>query len=358
MIITMEPGAPREQVEQVEKLIEESGYQVHPIYGTNLTVLAAVGDERDKPGVAERLRSQPGVLKVELILPPYKLVSLSPGPGVVRPRTVVEIEVSWQGGASKVSIGDGGFMVMAGPCSVESLEQITATARMAKEGGASMLRGGAFKPRTSPYSFQGLEEEGLKYLAAARHETGLPIVTELMDQHHIELLDKYADMIQIGARNMQNFTLLKALGQTKKPVLLKRGMSSKIDEWLMSAEYILAQGNPNVILCERGIRTFETAYRNVLDLNAVPKLRGLTHLPILVDPSHGTGAWKLVTPMAKAAVACGADGLIVEIHPEPSKAFSDGDQSLKQRNFLTMMNEVATVAEAVGMTPVWRKPRA
>ena len=270
-------------------------------------------------------------------------------------RTTVEIEVGWQNGTSKVTIGDGGLVVMAGPCSVESLEQITKSARMAKAGGASMLRGGAFKPRTSPYSFQGLEEEGLKYLAAARWETGLPVVTELMDQHHIELLDKYADMIQIGARNMQNFTLLKGLGQTKKPVLLKRGMSSKLDEWLMSAEYILAQGNPNVILCERGIRTFETAYRNVLDLNAVPKLRGLTHLPVVVDPSHGTGAWRMVAPMAKAAAACGVDGLIVEIHPDPGKAFSDGDQSLKQKNFLALMDEVATVAEAVGMKPAWRK---
>lgn len=354
MIITMVPGATKEQIEQVEKVIESFGYQVHPIYGTNLTVLAAVGDERDKPNVVERLRSQDGVQKVELILPPYKLVSRDPGPGITRQRTVVTMETQWQSGTSRVSIGDDSLIVMAGPCSVESLEQIKLCARMAKAGGASMLRGGAYKPRTSPYSFQGLEEEGLKYLAEAREITGLPVVTELMDQHHIEILDRYTDMIQIGARNMQNFTLLKALGQTSKPVLLKRGMSATIDEWLMSAEYILSQGNKNVVLCERGIRTFETKYRNTLDLNAIPTLKKLTHLPVIVDPSHGTGDWELVTPMARAAIACGADGLQIEIHPDPANAFSDGAQSLKEKTFRKLMNEIATVGEAVGKRPAWK----
>ncbi len=355
MIITMEPGAPREQIEQVEETIKTAGYAVHPIYGTHLTVLAAVGDERDKPGAAEHLRSQPGVLKVELILPPYKLVSLNPGPGVTRQKTVVEFETEWKDGTTKVSIGNDDLPVIAGPCTVESQDQILINAKIAKSAGASMLRGGAFKPRTSPYSFQGLEEEGLKYMADARHETGLPVVTELMDQHQLELLDKYADMIQIGARNTQNFTLLKSLGQTKKPVLLKRGMSTTIDEWLMSAEYILAQGNMNVILCERGIRTFETKYRNTLDLNAVPLVKSLTHLPVVIDPSHGTGLWELVIPMAKAAVACGADALMIEIHHEPEHAYSDGRQSLKQSTFERLMSEVAVVAEAVGRNPLWKK---
>ncbi len=353
MIITMEPGSTKEQIQQVEKFIVSVGYTSHPIYGTNLTVLAAVGDEREKPGIAERVRGFASVQKVELILPPYKLVSRRPGPGVTREQTVVKIEIEWKDGKNTVSIGGGTCIVMAGPCSVEDREQIITTAKIAQRHGASMLRGGAFKPRTSPYSFQGLEEEGLKYLAEARHETGLPVVTELMDQHHIELLDRYADMIQIGARNMQNFTLLKSLGQTQKAVLLKRGMSSTLDEWLMSAEYILAQGNSNVILCERGIRTFENAYRNTLDLNAIPKLRSLTHLPIIVDPSHGTGAWDMVIPMAKAGLACGADGLMIEIHPDPENAFSDGAQSLTEKTFSKLMEEIQPIARAVGKTPVW-----
>ncbi|MFH1743537.1 MAG: 3-deoxy-7-phosphoheptulonate synthase [bacterium] len=353
MIITMKAGASREQIDQVIHLIEESGYQAHPIFGSNLTVLAAVGDERGKSGVFERLNSQPGVAKVEYILPPYKLVCREVSPGLEREKTVVRVEVAHKDGVSTPAIGDGRLTVIAGPCSVESLEQVMTCAAVAKKYGATFLRGGAFKPRTSPYSFQGLAEEGLKILAEARHEFGLGVVTELMDAHNLDLVQEYADIIQIGARNMQNFMLLKSLGETTKPILLKRGMSSSIDELLMSAEYVVSCGNPNVILCERGIRTFETAYRNTLDLNAVPTLRESTHLPVVVDPSHGTGRWKLVKPMSLAAVAAGADGLIIEIHPEPAKAFSDGQQSLKPEKFAELMSAVARVAHSVDRLPCW-----
>lgn len=353
MIITMHAGATKEEISNVEKLIEDYGYQVHPIYGTNLTVLAAVGDERGKEGLYDRMISQPGVDKVEFILPPYKLVCREVQTGVMRPNTVIDINFKWKEGPGTVSIGGDELVVMSGPCSVESLEQVMDCARINKEYGAKILRGGAFKPRTSPYSFQGLEEEGLKMLTEAREEYGLPIITELMDAHHLELIDRYTDIIQIGARNMQNFMLLKALGNTQKPILLKRGISATIDEWLMAAEYILACGNNNVMLCERGIRTFETKYRNTLDLNAVPVIKKLSHLPIVVDPSHGTGYWDLVTDMALASVAAGGHALMIEVHPEPSKAWSDGAQSLTEASFKKLMQRVAPVAKAVGRTVPW-----
>jgi len=347
----MNSNATKEDIENVEAVIEDLGYSVHPIHGTNLTVLAAVGDERGKEGLYERLVSQPLVDKVEYILPPYKLVCREVRKGMFRPETIIHLEFSWKEGKKKATIGGSEFVVMAGPCSVETRDQIMESARIAKKCGASFLRGGAFKPRTSPYSFQGLEEEGLKLLAEARHEYGLAVVTELMDAHHLELLDRYADIIQIGARNIQNFMLLKSLGSTKRPVLLKRGMSTTLDEWLMSAEYIVSVGNNNVILCERGIRTFETKYRNTLDLNAVPALQKLTHLPVIVDPSHGTGRSDLVPPLSLAAAACGCHGIILEIHPNPSEAWSDGAQSLDEEGFKDLMKRLLPIVEAVGRKP-------
>ena len=353
VIIQMNPNAGREHIENVEALIEEAGYSVHPIYGTHLTVLAAVGDERGKEGLYERLISQPMVDKVEFILPPYKLVCREMQKGISRPDSIIHIEVEWKQGKKTVTIGGPEFVMMAGPCSVESREQVRECARIVKQYGASCLRGGAFKPRTSPYSFQGMEEEGLKLLAEAREETGLAVVTELMDAHHLEVIEKYADIIQIGARNMQNFMLLKALGATRRPILLKRGMASTLDEWLMSAEYIISRGNNNVILCERGIRTFETQYRNTLDLNAVPVLKKLTHLPVVVDPSHATGRSDIVMPMCLAAAAAGCHGLIVEVHPNPAKALSDGAQSLNEEGFQILMERLPAVIRAVGKIAPW-----
>jgi 3-deoxy-7-phosphoheptulonate synthase len=349
----MNLDASQEDIENVESIIEDAGYSVHPIQGSTLTVLAAVGDERGKDGLSERINSQKGVSKVEFILPPYKLVCREVRKGLQRPDSIINVNFKWKNGSESVAVGGKEMVLMAGPCSVEDRGQIMESARIAKQYGAKFLRGGAFKPRTSPYSFQGLEEEGLKLLAEAREEYGLAVVTELMDAHHLPLVEKYTDVIQIGARNMQNFTLLKSLGETNKPVVLKRGMSSTIIEWLMSAEYIAARGNSNVILCERGIRTFETEYRNTLDLNAVPALKKLTHLPVIVDPSHGTGIADMVIPMSMAAVACGCHGLIVEIHPQPSKAISDGKQSLDEKGFQNLMSKIAPIAQAVGFTTPW-----
>jgi 3-deoxy-7-phosphoheptulonate synthase len=273
------------------------------------------------------------------ILQPYKLASKE----VKREASVIRI-------SDTVSIGGPEIIVMAGPCSVESEEQIIATAHDVKAAGAQVLRGGAFKPRTSPYSFQGMEEEGLKLLAKASKETGLPVVTEVINPETVELVAEYSDILQIGARNAQNFALLKKVGQIRKPVLLKRGMSMTIQEFLMSAEYILAEGNQSVILCERGIRTFETATRNTLDLSAIPVLKGKTHLPVIADPSHGTGNYHYVAPMALAAVAAGADGLMIEVHPDPERASSDGPQSLKPTKFAALMAKIRQVAEAVDRT--------
>jgi len=336
MIIVMKQGAGKEELKRVTQRIVELGYHPHVIHGETRNVIGAVGDERGKT-VLQSLETLPGVESVVPILKPYKLASreVSPVP------TVVDV-------GRGVRIGGKKLVVMAGPCAVESEEQIVVTARAVKEAGATVLRGGAFKPRTSPYSFQGLEEDGLKLLDAAREETGLAIVTEVVNPKDVELVGRYADILQVGARNVQNFALLKILGQLGKPVLLKRGMSTTIQEFLMSAEYILSEGNRQVILCERGIRTFETATRNTLDIAAVPVLKQQTHLPIIVDPSHSTGHASLVPSMSYAAVAAGCDGLIVEVHPDPEKAASDGPQSLRPEDFMRLMTklkEFAKVAE-------------
>ncbi len=336
MIIVMSSRNP-EDVRRVVSKVEELGYQAHLIEGVERTVIGAVGDERGKMRL-QALESLPGVEQVVPILKPFKLA----GRELRQQDSVIDV-----GG---VKIGGGHFCVMAGPCSVESREQILESAEGIRDCGAQMLRGGAYKPRTSPYSFQGLEEEGLHLLQEAKQATGLPFVTEVMTPEQVPLVAEHADMIQVGARNMQNFGLLKAVGRADKPVLLKRGMMSTISELLMSAEYIMSEGNQAVVLCERGIRTFETETRNTLDLSAVPVIRKLSHLPILVDPSHGTGHWDLVLPMAKAAVACGADGLMIEVHPRPAEAFSDGPQSLKIKRFHELMDALAPYLAAEGKT--------
>jgi len=336
MIIVMKQDSTKEELKEVVRRISELGYHPHIIHGETRNVIGAVGDERGK-NVLQSLDSLPGVESVVPILKPYKLASreVSPAPSVIDVGRGVQI-----GGEKAV--------VMAGPCAVESREQILTTARLVKEAGATVLRGGAFKPRTSPYSFQGLEEEGLKMLAEAREETGLPIVTEVVNTKDAEMVGCYADILQVGARNVQNFPLLKALGRLGKPVLLKRGMSTTIQEFLMSAEYILSEGNRQVILCERGIRTFETATRNTLDISAVPVLKEQTHLPVIIDPSHATGHARLVPAMCFAAIAAGADGLIVEVHPEPEKATSDGAQSLRPEAFKAMMTKLKEFAKVAG----------
>ncbi len=336
MIIVMKQKAGREALAEVKKRIRELGYKPHVIHGETRDVVGAVGDERGK-AVLQSLESMPGVESVVPILKPYKLASRE-----VRPeRSVIEI-------APGVNLGGQELLVMAGPCSVESEEQILETARAVKAAGARVLRGGAYKPRTSPYSFQGMEEEGLKLLALAREATGLPIVTEVVNPRDVETVGRYADIMQVGARNSQNFALLKMLGQLGKPVLLKRGMAMTIQEFLMSAEYILSEGNQKVILCERGIRTFETATRNTLDISAVPVLQEQTHLPVVIDPSHATGHAHLVPSMCYAAAAAGADGLIVEVHPQPEKATSDGPQSLRPADFAAMMEKLRAFATAAG----------
>jgi 3-deoxy-7-phosphoheptulonate synthase len=335
MIIVMKGTATQEDLQQVIQTIEELGYQSHVIRGTQRNVIGAVGDERGKARLRS-LEALPGVESVVPILQPFKLASREFKPT----KTVVRVR--------DVEIGGDALPVLAGPCSVESEDQILETAKVVKEAGASILRGGAFKPRTSPYAFQGLGEEGLRLLAAAREETGLAIVTEVLKPEDVDLVAETADMIQIGARNMQNFALLKRVGEAKKPVLLKRGISSTIQEFLMAAEYILSEGNYDVVLCERGIRTFETATRFTLDLNAVPVIKKLSHLPIIVDPSHGTGHWEYVTAMAKAGIACGADGLMIEVHMRPEIAFSDGIQSLKPTLFRELMREIAPFVQAAG----------
>jgi len=335
MIIVMKAAAKEEELQEVIKKVGELGYQPHVIHGTQRNVIGAVGDERGKARL-QSLESMPGVETVVPILQPFKLASREFKPA----KTKVVV--------NGLEIGGERIVVMAGPCSVESEEQLLRTARAVKEAGACILRGGAFKPRTSPYAFQGLEEEGLKLLALAREETGLHVVTEVINPRDVELVARYADILQVGARNVQNFALLKAVGEVEKPVLLKRGMASTIKEFLMSAEYILSEGNYQVILCERGIRTFETATRFTLDLNAVPVIQKLSHLPIIVDPSHGTGHWELVSPMTKAAIAAGADGLIIEVHNKPEEAFSDGIQSLKPEKFRRLMEELRPFAAAAG----------
>jgi 3-deoxy-7-phosphoheptulonate synthase len=335
MIIVMKGTATEDNLQQVIHTIEELGYQSHVIRGTQRSVIGAVGDERGKARLRS-LEAMEGVESVVPILQPFKLASreFKPTPTIVKVRNV--------------EIGGDRLPIVAGPCSVESEDQILETAKVVKEAGASILRGGAFKPRTSPYAFQGLGQEGLRLLAAARDETGLAIVTEVLKPEDVDLVAETADMLQIGARNMQNFALLKRAGEARKPVLLKRGISSTIQEFLMAAEYILSEGNYDVVLCERGIRTFETATRFTLDLNAVPVIKKLSHLPVIVDPSHGTGHWEYVTAMAKAGIACGADGLMIEVHMRPEVAFSDGIQSLKPALFRQLMQEIAPFAQAAG----------
>ncbi|PJA75384.1 MAG: 3-deoxy-7-phosphoheptulonate synthase [Nitrospirae bacterium CG_4_9_14_3_um_filter_53_35] len=335
MIILMQADATAEQLEHVIKKIEDLGYRPHVMHGVERNVIGAIGDERGKARL-QVIESMAGVESVVPILKPYKLASLE----VRKERTVIEVK-----GAS---IGGQDLMVIAGPCSVESEEQILASARAVKEAGANVFRGGAFKPRTSPYAFQGMGEEGLKLLAAAREATGLPIITEVMNPRDLDLIVKYTDIIQIGARNVQNFALLKEVGQTQKPVLLKRGMATTLQELLMSAEYILSEGNEDVILCERGIRTFETATRNTLDLSCIPVLKRMSHLPIVIDPSHAVGNWQYVPAMARAAVAAGADGLMIEVHPNPEEALSDGPQSLKPDRFKKLMEDLVPFVEASG----------
>lgn len=337
MIVVMKASSTEEELQVVLRRIEELGYQPHLMRGVERNVIGCLGDERGKAQL-QTLDLLPGVETVMPILKPYKLAGrqLKQEPSTIRigPSCLV-------GGSS--------FIVIAGPCSVESEEQIIESARAVKAAGANALRGGAFKPRSSTYAFQGLGEDGLKMLRTARQETGLPIVTEVMDQHMIDLVAEYADVLQVGARNMQNFSLLRELGRVRKPILLKRGMMATVEELLMAAEYILAAGNQDVILCERGIRTFETATRNTLDLNAVPALQERSHLPVIVDPSHGTGVWKYVPAMSKAALAAGASGLIIEVHPRPAEALSDGAQTLKPDTFSTLMVELRKIGDAIGM---------
>ncbi len=335
MIIVLKPDATKEQIKHIVDKIKKMGLKPWVSKGVERSIVGVIGTE-DAIRL-EPLEVFPGVEKVMPILKPYKLVSRD----FKKENTVISFD-------NGVKIGAEEIVVMAGPCSVEKEELLVDIAKKVKAAGAKVLRGGAFKPRTSPYSFQGLGEEGLKFLKTAKDETGLLIITELMDLRNLELVEKYADIIQIGARNMQNFDLLKEVGKAKKPVLLKRGMSNTIKEFLMSAEYILAEGNFNVILCERGIRTFEEATRFTLDISAIPIVKNLSHLPCVADPSHATGKWGLVLPCAKAAVAAGADGLLIEVHPNPEEALSDGAQSLYPEKFEELMDGLGNIAEAVG----------
>ncbi len=334
MIVVMKTGATKEQVADVRRAIKELGFKDHPILGDERSVVAVLGHVY--PELVDELGVLDGVDSVVRISKPFKLASREVNPF----NTVVRV--------GNVSIGDGNVVVMGGPCSVDTEENVMITARAVRDAGGHILRGGAFKPRSSPYAFRGHGEKGLKMLAAARDETGLPIITEVMDARDVELVAKYADILQIGARNMQNFTLLDEVGKVAKPVMLKRGLSGTIEEWLLAAEYILSHGNRDVILCERGIRTFETATRNTFDVNAIPLVKRLSHLPIIGDPSHATGAWYLVEPVGLAAIAAGADGLIVEVHPEPDHALSDGAQSLTPKNFAKLIERTRTLAQALG----------
>ncbi|HZA91933.1 MAG TPA: 3-deoxy-7-phosphoheptulonate synthase [Gemmatimonadales bacterium] len=335
MLIVMRHGAPEEDIRRVSQTIEEMGYQARPMPGKQRTTIGLVGNDGRVDG--SRLAALPGVQEIIHVTKPYKQVSRE-----WKAETTI---VRLPGG---LTVGGEEVVVMAGPCSVESEPQILEAARAVREAGATVLRAGAYKPRSSPYSFQGMGRAGLKLLARAREETGLLIVTEAMDAEEMDFVAEVADIIQLGARNMQNYSLLKRAGRSGKPILLKRGLSATIQELLLSAEYILAEGNPNVILCERGVRGFDPATRNILDLSAIAVVHGLSHLPIIADPSHGTGHRDMVTPMARAAVAAGADGLLVEVHPSPDRALSDGAQSLYPTQFDLMMKETRLIAEAIG----------
>jgi 3-deoxy-7-phosphoheptulonate synthase len=347
VIIVVSPNATPDDLDVIIKRIEESGRQAHLSVGQERTIVGVIGS--DEPGLEDIFLALPHVESVHRVTRPYKLASRDFHPA----DSVIDVGFG-------VAIGGPQLTIMAGPCSIETEDHIFDSARAVKAAGANVLRGGAFKPRTSPYAFRGLGEDGLRFLHAAGREYGLPVITELMSVRDIDAVCEYADIIQIGARNMQNFMLLDEVGRVQKPVMLKRGLSGQIEEWLLAAEYIMAQGNPNVILCERGIRTFETAYRNTFDVNAIPVARELTHLPIIADPSHGTGRASLVVPVALAAVAAGADGLMIEVHNNPDHALSDGAQSLTYDRFATMMRTVGAVAAAVERTlpGVWAPARA
>jgi len=327
----MKNGATKEQIEAVIKRVEELGMKAHPVYGEQKTIIGCIGNE-------DILRAHPvepyeGVESVQAITKPFKLASRD----FKKEDTVIEVK--------GIKIGGGNFVVMAGPCSVEGKDMLFETAKKASEAGARVLRGGAFKPRTSPYDFQGLGEEGLRYLQEAAKEYNMAVVTEIMDAREIDLIDKYSDMFQIGARNMQNFSLLKEVGKSRKPVVLKRGMAATVKDLLMAAEYIMSEGNGNVILCERGIRTFETYTRNTIDMNIIPSAKELSHLPIILDPSHGTGKRSLVTPLALSGLVAGADGIMIEVHPKPEVALSDGPQSLRFNEFDDLMEKVKKYLE-------------
>lgn len=334
MVIVMKPGTPEQEWKKIKENLEGRGYQINEIIGSGQTILGVIGDTSALD--MNMLKVNECVDKVMRVQEPFKRANRSFHPE----DSVIDV--------SGVKIGGRKLAVIAGPCSVENEKQIVGVAKSVKLAGATLLRGGVFKPRTSPYSFQGLKEEGLDLLKVARKETGLPIVTEIMSARMLERFVEDVDLIQVGARNMQNFELLKELGRTNVPVLLKRGLSATIEEWLMAAEYIMAGGNDNVILCERGIRTFETYTRNTLDLSAIPAVKKLSHLPVIVDPSHAAGLWWMVEPMAKAAVAAGADGLIIEVHNDPEHALCDGAQSLKPERFARLMGELSGIAKIVG----------
>ncbi len=336
MIVIMKHGATTSQIANVTARIEGMGCQTHLSTGEERTIIGVIGNGR--PIDREQIERMSGVERAVAVLRPFKLASREFHPQ----DTVVPI--------NGVSVGGKALTIIAGPCSVENRAQLLETADAVRQAGAHILRGGAFKPRSSPYSFQGLGEEALRLLAEARSVTGLPIVTEVVAPEQVPLVTTYADILQVGARNMQNFALLHAVGESQRPVLLKRGMMSTMEELLMAAEYILSHGNQRVILCERGIRTFENYTRNTLDLSAVPMLKQLSHLPVIVDPSHGTGKWELVEPMSRAAIAAGADGLIIEVHPRPEEALSDGAQSLKPARFAALVQSLKPIAEAVGRT--------
>jgi 3-deoxy-7-phosphoheptulonate synthase len=336
VVIVLEQNATDEQIRNVIKHLEDYGFQIHESQGVQNLVLGAIGVKPDFD--TRKIKVLPGVADVYRVTVPYKLASRNFHPA----DSVIKIK--------DVEIGGNKIVMIAGPCSIESEEQVFRLAETVAKSGAKILRGGAFKPRTSPYSFQGLGEEGLKYIRAAADEFGLLVITEVMQIDQIELIDKYADIFQIGARNMQNFSLLKEIGNTKKPVMLKRGLAATIEEWLMSAEYILSSGNPNVFLCERGIRTFEKYTRNTFDLSAIPVVHKKSHLPVIADPSHATGFRDQVPPMARAAVAAGADGLMIEIHYDPEHALSDGPQALLPDEFLQLITELQMIAKAVGRT--------
>jgi 3-deoxy-7-phosphoheptulonate synthase len=345
MMIIMKSGATQDQIEDVIRHIKESGLTPHLSQGVETTIIGAIGESHSIP--SERFEGLEGVEMVKRITQPFKLASRQ-----FHPQDSIFALDGFEVGGSDI-------VIMAGPCSVESRTQILETAQAVREAGANALRGGVFKPRTSPYAFQGLGEEGLEYLVEAREQTGMPIVAEIMSQTQLDVMVKYVDVLQVGARNMQNYNLLRSIGETSVPVLLKRGLSATIEEFLMSAEYVLAGGNKQVMLCERGIRTFETATRYTTDINAIPVLKSLTHLPVILDPSHSTGHADYVSAIARAAIAAGGDGLLVEVHPDPAHALSDGRQSLKPERFAEMVRQVAAIAGAVGrrIAPIHRTYR-